>query len=427
VKYFWFIVYEFVLIPIVVIIGFVGMYFNEKLRDGLSGRFRSRKVLKNYLNKLSGDETIYWFHASSHGEFLQTKPVLLGLKEVEPHTKIIVSFFSPSGYNHVDDESIDCKIYLPLDFYWTVKSALRLVRPEKLIFAAYDIWPNLIWAAKELGIPTVLFAARFKKGTAKLLPVVRNFYHHVYKNFHSIYTITKTDHNHLQSMLGNSSNTTVRVLGNPRYDHVKSTADKFTTEHTKSVLSRKKRIIFASIHDEDEKVIYESVLRLLNDHKNLSILWVPHEPISSVINTSIQQFNEVGLKVNVFSKQTPYDKDDPQVIVVDVVGVLSHLYWDGIIAYVGGGFSTGIHNVMEPAIARLPILFGPRYENFHEAEELINSGGGWAIDNGQELFDKINMLLSDNSKIIPASLAATDVIHKNIGAATRVVRGIIRD
>jgi len=426
-KYFWFFVYKIILIPIVVVIGAIGLCFNKKFRDGLFGRFQTRKVLKNYLNELNGDEIIYWFHASSHGEFLQTKPVLLGLKEVEPHAKLIVSFFSPSGYQHVNDESIDCKIYLPLDFYWTVKSALRLVRPEKLIFAAYDIWPNLIWAAKELGIPTVLFAARFKKGTGKLLPVVRNFYHHVYKDFHSIYTITKTDHNHLQLMLENSSNTTVRVFGNPRYDHVKSTADKFTTEHTKSVLSRKKRIIFASIHDEDERIIYESVLRLLNDYESLSILWVPHEPIPSVIDASVQRFEELGFKVSVFSKQTPYDKDDPKVIVVDVVGVLSHLYWDGIIAYVGGGFSTGIHNVMEPAIARLPILFGPKYENFHEAEELIKSGGGWSIENGEELFDKINILLSDDSKIIPASFAATDVIHRNVGAATRVVRGIIRD
>ena len=426
-KYFWFFVYKIILIPIVVVIGSIGLCFNKKLRDGLFGRFQTRKVLKNYLNELNGDERIYWFHASSHGEFLQTKPVLLGLKEVEPHAKLIVSFFSPSGYQHVNDESIDCKFYLPLDFYWTVKSALRLVRPEKLIFAAYDIWPNLVWAAKELGIPTVLFAARFKKGTGKLLPVVRNFYHHVYKDFHSIYTITKTDHNHLQLMLENSSNTTLRVFGNPRYDHVKSTADKFTTEHTKSVLSRKKRIIFASIHDEDERIIYESVLRLLNDYKSLSILWVPHEPIPSVIDASVQRFEELGFKVSVFSKQTPYDKDDPKVIVVDVVGVLSHLYWDGIIAYVGGGFSTGIHNVMEPAIARLPILFGPQYENFHEAEELIKSGGGWSIENGEELFDKINILLSDDSKIIPASFAATDVIHRNVGAATRVVRGIIRD
>ena len=426
-KYFWFFVYKIILIPIVVVIGSIGLCFNKKLRDGLFGRFQTRKVLKNYLNELNGDERIYWFHASSHGEFLQTKPVLLGLKEVEPHAKLIVSFFSPSGYQHVNDESIDCKIYLPLDFYWTVKSALRLVRPEKLIFAAYDIWPNLVWAAKELGIPTVLFAARFKKGTGKLLPVVRNFYHHVYKDFHSIYTITKTDHNHLQLMLENSNNTTLRVFGNPRYDHVKSTADKFTTEHTKSVLNRKKRIIFASIHDEDERIIYESVLRLLNDYKSLSILWVPHEPIPSVIDASVQRFEELGFKVSVFSKQTPYDKDDPKVIVVDVVGVLSHLYWDGIIAYVGGGFSTGIHNVMEPAIARLPILFGPQYENFHEAKELIKSGGGWSIENGEELFDKINILLSDDSKIIPASLAATDVIHRNVGAATRVVRGIIRD
>jgi 3-deoxy-D-manno-octulosonic-acid transferase len=154
---------------------------------------------------------------------------------------------------------------------------------------------------------------------------------------------------------------------------------------------------------------------------------VPHEPIPSVIDASVQRFEELGFKVSIFSKQTPYDKDDPKVIVVDVVGVLSHLYWDGIIAYVGGGFSTGIHNVMEPAIARLPILFGPKYKNFHEAEELIKSGGGWSIENGEELFDKINILLSDDSKIIPASFAATDVIHRNVGAATRVVRGIIRD
>ena len=132
-----------------VIIGIIGVFFNKKLRIGLFGRFHSRKVLKNYINDLSEGEKIYWFHTSSHGEFLQTKPVLLGLKEVEPQAKIIVSFFSPSGYNHVDDESIDCKIYMPLDFYWTVKSVLRLVRPKKLIFAAYDIWPNLIWAAKE--------------------------------------------------------------------------------------------------------------------------------------------------------------------------------------------------------------------------------------------------------------------------------------
>ena len=99
-KYFWFILYEFILIPIVAIIGFIGICFNKKLRDGLSGRFHSRKVLKNYINDLSGDEKIYWFHASSLGEYLQTKPVILGLKEVKPHAKIIVSFFLLSGLYH---------------------------------------------------------------------------------------------------------------------------------------------------------------------------------------------------------------------------------------------------------------------------------------------------------------------------------------
>ena len=107
-KYFWFFLYKILLIPVVAIIGLFGMCFNKKLRDGLLGRYQSRRVLKNYLDELSGDEIFYWFHASSHGEFLQIKPVLLGLKEIEPRAKIIVSFFSPSGYNHINDKSIDC-------------------------------------------------------------------------------------------------------------------------------------------------------------------------------------------------------------------------------------------------------------------------------------------------------------------------------
>ena len=427
-RYIWYTIYNFFLLPIMVFIGIIGVIFNKKIREGFFGRFNTDGTLDDFISSLDGNnQTIYWFHASSHGEFLQTKPVLVGLKEIEPHIKIIVSFFSPSGYNNIDDNIIDCKIYLPFDFPWLVRKALKTIKPNKLIFAAYDIWPNLIWTAKAMNIPTVLFAAKFKRKTKKLMPLVRSFYQHVYNNFYSIYTITKKDDEKLRLILDKSKNMILRVLGNPRYDQVNKVSDQYSIEHTKEILNRKKSIILGSMHNEDKKNIIDGLMDLLNDNNDIYIIWVPHEPISRNINLVYDYFLDKGYSVELYSEQNKLGTDHPRIIIVDVVGVLSKIYWNGIIAYIGGGFSTGIHNVMEPAIARLPVIFGPNYDNFQEAIELIDLGGGWSINNSEEFYNISNKLINNEKILLNASEAATDVIHNNIGAATRVVRGIIRD
>ena len=427
-RYIWYTIYNFFLLPIMVFIGIIGVIFNKKIREGFFGRFNTDGTLDDFISSLDGNnQTIYWFHASSHGEFLQTKPVLVGLKEIEPHIKIIVSFFSPSGYNNIDDNIIDCKIYLPFDFPWLVRKALKTIKPKKLIFAAYDIWPNLIWTAKAMNIPTVLFAAKFKRKTKKLMPLVRSFYQHVYNNFYSIYTITKKDDEKLRLILDKSKNMILRVLGNPRYDQVNKVSDQYSIEHTKEILNRKKSIILGSMHNEDKKNIIDGLMNLLNDNNDIYIIWVPHEPISRNINLVYDYFLDKGYSVELYSEQNKLGTDHPRIIIVDVVGVLSKIYWNGIIAYIGGGFSTGIHNVMEPAIARLPVIFGPHYDNFQEAIELIDLGGGWSINNSEEFYNISNKLINNEKILLNASEAATDVIHNNIGAATRVVRGIIRD
>ena len=427
-RYIWYTIYNFFLLPIMVFIGIIGVIFNKKIREGFFGRFNTDGTLDDFISSLDGNnQTIYWFHASSHGEFLQTKPVLVGLKEIEPHIKIIVSFFSPSGYNNIDDNIIDCKIYLPFDFPWLVRKALKTIKPKKLIFAAYDIWPNLIWTAKAMNIPTVLFAAKFKRKTKKLMPLVRSFYQHVYNNFYSIYTITKKDDEKLRLILDKSKNMIIRVLGNPRYDQVNRVSDQYSIEHTKEILNRKKSIILGSMHNEDKKNILDGLMNLLNDNNDIYIVWVPHDPISKNINSVYDYFLDKGYSVELYSEQNKLGTDHPKIIIVDVVGVLSKIYWNGIIAYIGGGFSTGIHNVMEPAIARLPVIFGPHYDNFQEAIELIDLGGGWSINNSEEFYNISNKLINNEKFLLNASEAATDVIHNNIGAATRVVRGIIRD
>ena len=403
-----------------------GSLFNRKIRAGMIGRFRSYQDLKSFRVRIGIEKTIYWFHASSHGEFEQVKPVLTGLKEVEPLSFSVVSFFSPSGYNHVNDEHIDCKIYLPFDFPWLIRKCLNVVQPKKIILAAYDVWPNMIWISKSIDIHSALFAAQFSEGTSKLSPVIRNFYRNVYGSLSAIYTISEQDNKRLQQILYPIKRPIVRVLGNPRYDQVKQKADKFTTEQTESVLLRPKRLVAGSMHIEDEHVILDSIVNLMQDINDLSLIWVPHEPSDRIVSQAESFFQSKNFTTARLGLKSP-NQIETRVIIVDSIGKLSQLYWDGQVAYIGGGFSSGVHNVMEPAIARLPVFFGPRYNNFIEAKELIADGGGISIENGTDLYQGIKNLLEDRGAFIKASYAATEVIHRNLGSATRIVRNLIHD
>jgi len=403
-----------------------GSLFNRKIRAGMIGRFRSYQNLKSFRVHIGIGKTIYWFHASSHGEFEQVKPVLKGLKEVEPSSFSVVSFFSPSGYNHVNDELIDCKIYLPFDFPWLIRKCLNVVQPKKIILAAYDVWPNMIWISKSKGIHSALFAAQFSEGTSKLSPVIRNFYRNVYGSLSAIYTISEQDNKRLQQILYPIKRPIVRVLGNPRYDQVKQKADKFTTEQTESVLLRPKRLVAGSMHIEDEHVILDSIVNLMQDINDLSLIWVPHEPSDRIVSQAESFFQSKNFTTARLGLKNP-NQIETRVIIVDSIGKLSQLYWDGQVAYIGGGFSSGVHNVMEPAIARLPVFFGPHYKNFIEAKELIADGGGFSIENGTDLYQGCKNLLEDRVAFIKASYAATEVIHRNLGSATRIVRNLIHD
>lgn len=403
-----------------------GSLFNRKIRTGMIGRFRSYQDLKSFRVRIGIEKTIYWFHASSHGEFEQVKPVLTGLKEVEPLSFSVVSFFSPSGYNHVNDEHIDCKIYLPFDFPWLIRKCLNVVQPKKIILASYDVWPNMIWISKSIDIHSALFAAQFSEGTSKLSPVIRNFYRNVYGSLSAIYTISEQDNKRLQHILYPIKRPIVRVLGNPRYDQVKQKAGKFTTEQTESVLLRPKRLLVGSIHIEDEHVILDSIVNLMQDINDLSLIWVPHEPSDRIVSQAESFFQSKNFTTARLGLKSP-NQIETRVIIVDSIGKLSQLYWDGQVAYIGGGFSSGVHNVMEPAIARLPVFFGPRYNNFIEAKELIADGGGISIENGTDLYQGVKNLLEDRVAFIKASYAATEVIHRNLGSATRIVRNLIHD
>lgn len=425
--YFWFIIYNIIIYPLIFILASIGAIFNKKLREGLIGRFQTINKLKHTSRDWDKKQAIYWFHAASHGEFEQVRPVLRGLKEIKKECYIIISFFSPSGYNNVDDPNIDCKIYLPFDFIWSIRRAFKNIKPKKIIFATYDIWPNMVWLANRRKIHTSVFAARFDHNTTKTLPIIKNFYRTIYQSFSTIYTISEDDNFQLDKILKPHSHPIIRALGNPRYDQVKEKADKFTKDRTISVMMRDKRLIVGSVWPEDEKKIINSIFQLMEEDKELCILWVPHEPSEKYIQSSLKLFESHGYKPKVIRSKKTRKIQNGRVVILGVVGVLSKLYWQGQIAYIGGGFSSGIHNIMEPAIARLPVIFGPKYSRSHAAIELLKAGGGFSIKNGTEFYDIMKVLLNDKNRFLDASFAATKVIQDNIGSATRVVRSIIRD
>ncbi len=418
--------YNFFLHPILMVITLFAAIFNSKIRKGFEGRMNSITTLKGFNENRHPGRLTYWFHAASFGEYEQIRPVLAGLKEIEPNSQVVVSFFSPSGFNNVLDDHIDCKIFLPFDFPWTIRKALNLVKPKKLIFAAYDIWPNLIWSANNRKIHTTLFGARFVHKTKKLKPIIKQFYRTVYSAFKTIYTVDKYDYVLVQKLVKGEDKPLLRILGNPRYDQVKAKADEFTVSHTEHVLERDKRIIAGSLHQEDEQIILDTFVDILTKYDDVKLVWVPHEPNKANVRKAESFFTHHGFACEQLKKKT-IELPNAKVVIVSVVGILARLYWQGQIAYIGGGFSTGVHNTMEPAIARLPVIFGPRNKEFHATGELINSGGGFEVNNDKEFSEIMDKLLSNKHYLLKCSYAATDVIHKNLGSATRVVRGIIRD
>ena len=217
--YFAKLLYNLILYPIMMVLTLLGTLFNNKIRKGVLGRLNSINELKAFDQNRQQGELTYWFHAASFGEYEQVRPVLAGLKEVEPKAKIVVSFFSPSGYENVEDDHIDCKVYLPFDFPWSIYKMLSLIKPTKIIFAEYDVWPNVVWMAKLLNISTTVFSVHFSDHTPKLMPLVKSFYKSVYGSLTHIYAETQSDFEKVHYLISPSKYTTIKVLGNPRFPY----------------------------------------------------------------------------------------------------------------------------------------------------------------------------------------------------------------
>ncbi|MEW5692758.1 MAG: glycosyltransferase N-terminal domain-containing protein [Candidatus Hydrogenedentota bacterium] len=395
-------------------------YRNEKIKLFISER---KNLFLNLSNKIQYPENKkrIWFHSTSVGEFEQAKPLIEILKS-RYDTYIILSVFSSSIYkNALKYRFVDVITYLPFDTIFNAKRFVNIVKPDIFITVKFDLWPNHLITAKKYGAKTLLVDATLQPESCRLLPIIKNFYQYVHRHLDYVFTVSEYDTERFKPLL--DKNTKLLTIGDTRFDSVhKRYLDSIKGSSSLRFESGDVKVILGSVWPEDIKVVLAPSLDIVSKN-NVILIVVPHEIDKKFINTIETQIKDKGLK---YTKWTNLGNEkcitkDISVVIVDAVGILANLYLLTDIAYVGGSFSTGVHNTMEPGICGQPVVFGPVYYNSPEACKLVDLGVGFSIKSSKEFKNIILDLINDSIKRKHLGLTARDFIMKSIGASDKII------
>jgi 3-deoxy-D-manno-octulosonic-acid transferase len=388
---------------------FLASFFNQKARLLRKGQRNAFALLKE---KIDPTAEYVWFHAASLGEFEQGRPVMEQLKQGNHEVKILLTFFSPSGYEvRKNYAGADVVSYLPLDISGNARYLFRLVKISKAIFIKYEFWPNYIMALRAANIPVYSISAIFRP-TQMFFKPYGGWYRSLLKSFSHIFV---QDQNSLD-LLGKYGFSNASVAGDTRFDRVADLAGqaKSIPLIEAFVKGNKKIIVAGSSWPKDEELL----VRYLKEHADVKLILVPHEiheahiaGITRLLSTDFVRYtqgNELTVGIS-------------NCLIVDTIGLLSSIYRYANVAYIGGGFGVGIHNTLEAAVWNVPVVFGPNYQKFREARELIAVGGGFSISSYDELEQQLNDLIN-NSK---SGKMAGEYISENTGATALILKEII--
>lgn len=384
--------------------------FNKKVKKMWAGERQALKVLRE---KVDPNARYIWFHAASLGEFEQGRPLMEYLRKTHPEYKILLTFFSPSGYEvRKNYEGADIICYLPLDTIRNARRFLRAIKPVMAFFIKYEFWYNYLHILQHRGIPTYSVSSIFRpdqiffqwygKGYGRVL---KCFTHFFVQNIESKNLLAKLDIHD------------VEVVGDTRFDRVLQIkeaskqlpiVEKFT-ENTSKVF------IAGSSWLPDEEVF----LKYFNLHKDWKLIVAPHV----IGEDHLAQIFELlkGRHVVRYTEATEENVKDAEVLIIDCFGLLSSIYHYGTISYVGGGFGVGIHNVLEAAVWDIPVIFGPNNKRFQEAQGLIMAGGGFEINDYQSFRDLMMRFETDEMFLQTSKKHAGEFVKGRAGATEKIM------
>jgi len=390
---------------------FVASLFNEKAKLLCNGQHNAFKLLKE---KVDPNAHYVWFHAASLGEFEQGRPVMEQLKRDQPDVKILLTFFSPSGYQvRKNYPGADIVSYLPLDIPGNAWYFVNMIKPSKAIFIKYEFWPNYLMALKDAKVPVYSISAIFRPEQV-FFKSYGKWYMNLLRTFEHIFV----QDNISLILLERYQIKNASVCGDTRFDRV---YDLFTQAKQLPLIEEFVKntpnvIVAGSTWPKDEEIL----VRYLKLHPETKLILVPHEVHSSHIAGISGMLDGKFIR---YSEATPENVKTTNCLVVDIIGILSSIYRYANVAYIGGGFGVGIHNTLEAAVYGIPVVFGPNYMKFREARELIAVGGAFSISDYSFLETKIDLLLKDNE----AGKIAGEYVKQNTGATEKICRVLIKD
>ncbi len=386
-------------------------FFSKKMRLFIDGRKQTFSILRQ---KTDRSQKYIWLHVASLGEYEQGLPVMEALKKRHPDYKIVLTFFSPSGYEIRKNNKIaDITIYLPLDTKPNVKRFLDLVQPEMVFFIKYEFWPNYLNELKKRNIPTYLVAGIFRKDQL-FFKGYGGFYRKALTAFHHFFVQNEAS-NILLKSIGFEN---VTVHGDTRFDRVAEIVERVQPlDFIEKFKNNTATIVIGSSWIDDENIY----LPYLNNSKNIKFIIAPHNIKEEDLNRLKQKINK---KVVRYSNYNPDDLSTADVFIIDTIGILTQIYAYADIAYVGGAFRTGLHNILEPATYGAPVVIGPKYEKFQEANDLVSLGSCLVVNNIEELSNTFNELIKNTSLRKDLGSKNKNFVLKNKNA-TKIVMDFI--
>ena len=387
--------------------------FSPKIKLFVEGRKSVFEILESKINV--NDKTI-WFHAASLGEYEQGLPVIERIKEKFPNHKIVVTFFSPSGYEVRKNNLVaDITVYLPLDTKKNAQHFLSLVHPEMVFFIKYEYWPNYLNELRKLGTPTYLISGIFRKNQ-----LFFKWYGGFYRTALNTFTYFFVQNESSKKLLLELGKTNVAVSGDTRFDRVASILENDNSlDFIEAFKNDTLTIVAGSSWPKDENLLVDYINQT---SEKIKFVIAPH----NIKEEQIQELkNSISKKVVLFSEKSTKNLADFDVFIIDTIGILTKIYSYADIAYVGGGFGNpGVHNILEPATFGVPIVIGPNFSHFAEATALVNREGCIPISNKKELMDAFsNLIANDNIRhekghicntFVQMNKGATDIIMKKI-------------
>ena len=403
----------------------IASLFNEKVRKMWRGEREAFRILKQ---KVDPNAKYIWFHAASLGEFEQGRPLMERIRKEYPQYKILLTFYSPSGYEvRKNYEGADIICYMPVDTRLNAIRFLRLVRPVMAFFIKYEFWSNFLHILKHRNIPTYSVSSIFREDQ-----VFFKWYGRSYAGVLKCFTRFFVQNEESKRLLEGIGIKNVDVVGDTRFDRVlqiKEAAkqlpicEAFRTGVASSQSADVphtdfKVFVAGSSWPPDENIF----IPFFNEHKDWRLLIAPHVIAEEHLKLILSLIKDK--KVVRYTQTTPEEAAEADVLIIDCFGLLSSMYNYGDVAYIGGGFGVGIHNTLEAAVWNMPVIFGPNNKKFQEAQGLLKSGGGFEINTYEDFSGLMSSLMNDETFLKQAGDKAGAFVAHLAGATDKVLASV---